>query len=129
MEKLEYTSVLFEMYVDDIWMDNSYRSRAKRTVRGFDVENFDGTLIYTDILIKQENKLRSEAFNRGMLDRYFKVFGKETIVGHLVTGLRKSLRRSSNVFYRTNDYENSKIDNWNKTIQLYLTEIRKIENM
>lgn len=43
MEKLEYTSVLFEMYVDDIWMDNSYRSRAKRTVRGFDVENFDGT--------------------------------------------------------------------------------------
>lgn len=90
------SSVLFEMYVDDIWLDNSSRSKQKRRYRGFDTENYNIALEYMDILIEKEALLRNQASNLGKTSKYFDLFGQSIICEHLLSGLENSL----NAFYK-----------------------------
>lgn len=116
-EYLGKNSVLFEMYVDDIWMDNSSRDKKKKKFRGFDVENFNVCIIYLEKLIDIENKIRSKAFNHIGLDKYVEYFGQDKISSHLLCGLKNSI----GAFYR-NDYQ----ENYFTALQ-YKNRLSKLE--
>lgn len=100
-ELLSKNSVLFEMYMDDIWLDNSNRPVSKKKFRGFDLDNFNMTVIYLEKLIDKENQLKNHAQNLGTLDEYNSLFGKKSICQHLLTGLLNSL----NAFYKDDAYD------------------------
>lgn len=90
-ELLRKNSVLFEMYMDDIWLDNSIRPASKKKFRGFDLDNFNIALLYLEKLIDKEIQLRNHAQNLGTLDEYIELFGKNSVCEHLLNGLSKSL--------------------------------------
>ena len=89
-------SVLLEMAMDDIWVNNSQRDLYKRVFRGLDLDNFNVALEYMNVLIEKETQLRDTAYNLGTLDDYYSVFGEDSITLHLLNGLSNSLK----VFYK-----------------------------
>lgn len=95
-ELLSKNSVLFEMYMDDIWLDNTMRPRNKRKFRGFDIDNFTIAIGYLEKLIDKETLLRNHAQNLGTFNEYIDLFGNNSICEHLLSGLTKSL----NAFYK-----------------------------
>lgn len=95
-ELLSKNSVLFEMYMDDIWLDNTMRTRNKRKFRGFDIDNFTIAIGYLEKLIDKETLLRNHAQNLGTFNEYIDLFGNNSICEHLLSGLTKSL----NAFYK-----------------------------
>lgn len=109
---LNKNSVLFEMYMDDIWIDNSNRSTNKKKFRGFDSDNFAIALNYLDFLINKEIKIRNHAKNLGTFSQYVDLFGQESICVHLLNGLTNSL----NAFYR-NDAAEQKLIYQIETLQ------------
>ncbi len=98
-------SVLMEMYMDDIWMDNSIRPISKRKFRGFDSDNFSIAIKYINTLIDKETIIRNHARNLGKFNEYEKLFGSELICQHLLDGLSKSL----NAFYKEDAEEQKSI--------------------
>lgn len=114
-------SVLFEMYVDDIWINNDHRTAQKKRYRGFDTENYNTALKYMHTLIEKEALLRNQANNLGKLDKFFEMFGELTITGHLLNGLQNSL----NAFYKekaAKQSEMKEITNLKNKIDKYLDE-------
>lgn len=102
-ELLNKNSVLFEMYMDDIWLDNSNRSANKKNFRGFDLDNFSMALFYLNILVNKEIQIRNHAKNLGTFEKYTELFGKDSICEHLLVGLTNSL----NAFYKKDAPEES----------------------
>ena len=102
-ELLNKNSVLFEMYMDDIWLDNSNRSANKKNFRGFDLDNFSIALFYLNILVNKEIQIRNHAKNLGTFEKYTELFGKDSICEHLLVGLTNSL----NAFYKKDAPEES----------------------
>ena len=98
---LSQNSVLFEMYMDDIWLDNTLRPARKKRFRGFDLDNFSIAMKYLDVLIEKEIKLRNHARNLGKFDEYIELFGRDTISRHLLNGLMNSFM----AFYKNDVYE------------------------
>lgn len=90
-ELLNKNSVLFEMYMDDNWLDNTMRPSNKKKFRGFDLDNFNIAVQYLEKLIDKEIQLRNHAQNLGTLDEYTELFGKDSICRHLLNGLSNSL--------------------------------------
>lgn len=74
-ELLNKNSVLFEMYMDDNWLDNTMRPSNKKKFRGFDLDNFNIAVQYLEKLIDKEIQLRNHAQNLGTLDEYTELFG------------------------------------------------------
>lgn len=95
-ELLGRNSVLMEMYMDDLWIDNSVRPSNKRKFRGFDSDNFTLAINYLDTLIDIEIRLRNHAKNLGTFGVYTSLFGEETVCAYLISGLAKSVR----IFYK-----------------------------
>lgn len=93
------SSVLFEMFVDDIWIDNFHRPKPPRQFRGFDRDKFDSCLRYMHIVISAEHQIINAALNIGHKKSYFKYFGNESISRHLLSGLSKSVT----AYYRNNE--------------------------
>lgn len=89
-------SVIFEMYMDDIWLDNTMRSKNKRKFRGFDIDNFTLAIGYLEKLIEKETIIRNHARNLGKFREYLDLFGDNSVCEHLLVGLTKSL----NAFYK-----------------------------
>lgn len=89
---LEKNSILFEMYTDDIWMDNSDRPANKKQFRGFDLDNYQAAINYLNILVEKEILLRNYAANLGKMDDYENLFGNDFICEHLLKGLINSLK-------------------------------------
>ncbi len=85
-------SILFEMYTDDLWLDNTNRSGTKRTYRGFDIDNFRMALDYAKYLVDREIIIRNHASNLGNIDKYTELFGSDFVTMHLLNGLMNSLR-------------------------------------
>lgn len=90
-ELLGKNSVLFEMYTDDLWLDNSNRTMNKKIYRGFDEENFEIAVNYTYKLFDIESKFRNHAYNINKMTEYYETFGKDFICSHLLNGLSNSL--------------------------------------
>lgn len=116
-------SVLFEMFIDDIWMDNSGR-KEKRMFRGFDEDNFKACIEYLDHLIDLESVLYSHAKNLGKGRLYLDCFGRDPVCSWLIKGLRKSLFnfyhdcRSESEHYVS--YCETRLDRLDKKIQSIL---------
>lgn len=85
-------SVIFEMYTDDIWMDNSQRPTTKKRFRGFDLDNYSAALDYMDVLVDKEITIRNHAQNLGNLEKYELLFGNDWVCEHLIKGLTNSLK-------------------------------------
>lgn len=111
---LSEKSVLFEMYLDDIWMDNSARRHNKPQFRGFDSENFGLCLDYLSTLVDIEAAIYSQAVNvQGNGQMYHDTFGPVPICSQLLQGLRNSL----NLYYH-GEYENEPlVDVWRNRIE------------
>ena len=92
------TSVFFEMFIDDIWMDNSLRCKEKDVFRGFDFDNYDICISYLSELIDKEKRIYTRAVNiDGTGDQYKKYFGEEPVCKQLLKGLKRSL----DAYFRT----------------------------
>lgn len=120
---LGLNSVLFEMYIDDIWIDLRQKPIAKRSFRGFDSDNFDHALNYLGKLIDCEALIRRAAKNNGKLGVYNQCFGVAKVSEHLLSGLRNSLRN----YYRKADDTDIQLSMWNSTISKYEELLKKIE--
>lgn len=90
-DMLGRNSVIFEMYIDDIWVDNSKRTDIKHQFRGFDSENFQASLRYLETLIETESIMKSHADNIGRKAEYIDLFGDDSICMHLLKGLKNSV--------------------------------------
>ena len=120
---LEKNSVLFEMYIDDIWTDNTTRNMTKHQYRGFDTENYNAALLYMNTLINKESSLRKKAYNLGKIEEYYNLFGKDSVSNHLLEGLENSL----NNFYKNDANEQSEysmISNLAKRIKIEIDNIK-----
>ena len=116
-------SILFEMYVDDIWLDLSHKPTSKHFFRGFDSDNFDHALNYLGKLIECESLIRRAAKNNDKLRIYNGCFGSTTVCEHLLTGLRNSLRK----YYRNPDDTDIQLSMWNRKIRKYEDAIKLID--
>lgn len=113
------SSVLMEMYMDDLWLDNSQRPTQKHQYRGFDKDNYSIAVDYLEILFEKEIKIRNQADNLGMLDYYVQIFGEDLISKHLINGLNNSLK----AFFKESYYnqpEMEKITKLKKLMENYL---------
>ncbi|MCH5297812.1 MAG: hypothetical protein J1E85_09090 [Ruminococcus sp.] len=90
-DMLGKNSVILEMYIDDIWIDNSERTNSKHQFRGFDFENFQSALRYLDALIEIESVMKSHTDNIGRRAEYIDLFGDDSICMHLLKGLKNSV--------------------------------------
>ena len=125
--RLANSSVLFEMFVDDIWMEND--SRVAWTipdVHGFNDANFQVCIDYMDLLIAAERRVFCRAANVDCGDVSFvELFGNTPICAHLLKGLESSL----DVFYARkslNAEESYRINRWREKIQVLKAKCRDI---
>lgn len=91
------TSVLLEMYMDDIFLDNDDRSR-KALYRGFDGVNYAIAIKYIFTLCEIERTFFTTAVNCNRTNYYLDFFGETPIVRHLYRGMRQSF----NSYYTAN---------------------------
>ena len=104
-QRLSKTSVFFEMFIDDIWIEHDIRNlngRANRTAfRGFDSKNYEMCLRHLESMIYAEKSIYLQAVNAGVLahnrsrerERFF---GNQPVCSQLLAGLENSLR----IYYR-----------------------------
>lgn len=90
-DMLGRNSVIFEMYIDDIWIDNSERTNNKHQFRGFDSENFKYALRYLNVLIEIEKSIKYHTDNIGRKAEYIDLFGDDSICLHLLYGFKNSV--------------------------------------
>lgn len=83
------TSVLLEMYMDDIFLDNDDRSR-KNLYRGFDEINYAIAIKYIFDLSQIEQTFFTTSANCNRTKYYLDVFGETPIVRHLYKGMQQS---------------------------------------
>lgn len=96
--RLSTTSVLFEMFVDDIWLNDDFRVKEPQLQpllqyeQGFATRNFEVCLNYLGKLIDIERNLFLKAVEVcGNGTRYKEFFGSSPICGHLLRGLETAL--------------------------------------
>lgn len=108
-------SVLFEMYLDDIWIDDDCRGYNRAWFRGFDSENFSMCLDYLATLIDVESNIYAQAVNtQNNGQMYREIFGGTPVCAQLLNGLRTSL----NVYYRNeDDREQGRVNIWRNRIK------------
>lgn len=118
------TSVFFEMFVDDIWLDNMSRETQRPFFRGFDYENYRICLDYLGELIDAETTIFSQAINnQGNGQKFFEIFGDKPICDYLLDGLENSL----NAFFREEQPEFASIvTTWREKIRMLRNECGKI---
>lgn len=90
-EELGKSSALFQLFLDDVWIDESLDYFSKN---GNDVEH---CVMYLGFLEEKEKKIFNNAQNISIMakERYFKAFGTTSICKHLVDGLVTSLEAIS----------------------------------
>lgn len=124
----EKNSILFEMFVDDIWLDNDNRPINKRKFRGFNEDNYNVSLNYLDYLIEVEQKyiIMARNISENSYNLYIELFGKDFLTEYLLCGLEKSL----NIFYKNdlNEFNTGKESAKNEFINKIQDLKNKIEN-
>jgi len=113
--RMNSTSVFFEMFIDDIWLSNDPRTYPKQQFRGFDTENYELCLQHMFTLAKSEHVIYARAKNMHIGNITFEeVFGSESVCAHLIGGLESSLY----AYYRKpDDHEAKVVGKWKKDIK------------
>lgn len=91
-DNLSENSVLFELFVDDIWIENPYRTEndfGKKFIQ-FNLNNFKECVSYLDYLIDVEYDIRLYLKNRNITKEFSYLFGKKPITRQLYDGLWNS---------------------------------------
>lgn len=116
-------SVLFEMYIDDIWLEDDNRPLRRSPFRGFDKDNYAMCLTYLKKLIKKERDVYIVACNESETDAFKQAFGTDPICLNLLNGLEASITN----FFRTPDYElEGLISEWMVELRCMREECKKI---
>ena len=97
---MQKNSILFELYIDDIWCDNSERSAKPKIYRGFSYEKFSSCIKYLEYLIDVEKTIRDFVKCEGTWELYIDMFSSDILCRYLLEGLENSYR----IFYRREDY-------------------------
>ncbi len=119
-KRLSTTSVFFEMYIDDIWLENDSREKTKQQCRGFDMDNFGVCIDYMSTLISAEQRIRAQAINHThSLIRYKECFGEDFVSSHILTGLETSLNSYFRQENPNNLAETITVNGWKKAIHDY----------
>lgn len=101
---LRTKSVLFEMYMDDVWKDNSDRSNPPKAFRMYDNERSLTSFKYMETLINKEREIRNCAKNHCTLNLYYDTFGNDILCEYLLAGLENSY----NIYFRSSEIDFSK---------------------
>ena len=140
-QRMGETSVFFEMFVDDIWLDHDarqYMGRANRVFyRGFDTVNYGVCLNYLENLIHAEKSIFSQAVNARSFNSATppvsasEFFGTQSICSHLLQGLENSLRAYYRLDNRPDEWqysyeEKQLVDGWKDKIDKLREESRNI---
>lgn len=100
-QQLKRSSVLYELYTDDIFIDyETIPLSARRSFLVFDQNTYERCLSHLRMMIKVEGNLRIDAKNAGNLGRLNDLIGSDFITRQLLDGLTESQRK----YYR-NDSE------------------------
>ena len=89
---LAENSILFELFVDDIWIENPCRTEndfGKKFIQ-FNLSNFKECVSYLDYLIDVEYNIRLYLKNRDFTKEYSNLFGERPITKQLINGLWNS---------------------------------------
>ncbi len=91
-KELSMNSILFELFVDDIWIESPYRkdSNAARRYIQFNMPNYKECLYYLEYLVSVEKDIRRKAVNIGRKDEYIHYFTETPVTGCLYEGLYNS---------------------------------------
>ena len=131
-QRMGATSVFFEMFIDDIWLDNdarNYMGRSNRIpYRGFDTVNYGVCLNYLESLIHTEKAIFSQAVNARSLNRakspvsIDEFFGAQPVCSHLLQGLESNLRAYYRLDGRPDEWqysfeEKTLVDRWQGKIE------------
>ena len=95
-QRLNQNSVLFEIYIDDLWMDNSARDYPPKMVRSFISDKFLACLRYMNVVIDCEKNISCQIIGQDKIKLYDSLFPRGYISEYLLLGLEKSY----NAFYR-----------------------------
>lgn len=116
-------SILFEIFIDDIYIDSPIRSgeSCETEFRQFNIYAFRECINVLHKLIKKESKIRRHTLNYGTYSLYVQKFGKEPITKQLQKGLRKSLRT-----YFKNDTDSDIVKELSKSLNELDNEIDSI---
>ncbi len=89
---LAENSVLFEIFVDDIWIENPYRKETDtgKKFNQFNLYNFKECMYYLEALTAVEFDIRRFVKNRAAVREYTYYFGREPVTKQLYQGLWNS---------------------------------------
>jgi len=116
---LAENSVLMEMYVDDVWVDNANSFYPPTDYEIFNQNSFVRCLDYLEEVVKVENNLLTVLKNvegGRRIELYSQLIGTDLVSAHLHNGLTSSYSRYSGV-YASSDIK-SRIDGIANSIQI-----------
>lgn len=97
--QLGRSSVLLELFTDDIYIDYEGGITERQNFSIFDQKTFERCINYLFDMVKLENKLRSTAHNRGLSEKANNVIGSEFVTKQLLNGLIAS----RNAYFKSTD--------------------------
>lgn len=100
-QQLKRSSVLFELYTDDFYMEYASQNlQSKKNFNVFDEQSFIKCMNHLEKMINQEGRIRIDAKNAGLLDKLNDLIGEKFITEQLFNGLSESAR----AYYKTNSH-------------------------
>lgn len=100
--QLGRSSVLLELFTDDIYIDYEGEIAERQNFSIFDQKTFERCIDFLFDMVELENKIRSTAHNRGLSKNVNNVIGSEFVTKQLLNGL---IATRNAYFKSTNDYE------------------------
>ncbi len=93
-DSLGENSILFEIFIDDIYIDSPIRTgeKSETEFKQFNIYAFRECINVLHKLIEEELRIRRHTLNYGTYQLYIQMFGSEPVTKQLQKGLRKSLK-------------------------------------
>ena len=122
-DSLEDNSILFEIFIDDIYIDSPIRTgeNYETEYKQFNFYAFRECINVLHTLIQEESNIRRRALNHGTHKSYAVQFGKDPVTKQLQKGLKKSLR-----LYFKNDTDSDEVQSLRKALDRLDDEIKNI---
>lgn len=104
--QLGRSSVMLELYIDDIFLESSNEFNERQSFLTFDRDTFERCIDFVAKMARLEGNIRMNAHNRGLSTQVSDVIGRDFITGHLLMGLISS----RNAYYKDDDTYKSDLD-------------------
>lgn len=117
--QLGRSSVMLELYIDDIFFEPSRDFRERQSFSTFDDDAFEQCIEFVEKAAHLEAEIRTKAYNRGLSSKVSDVIGDDFIATHLLTGLIYS----RNAYYKNDDRYESDLMEIEKYIRAIQAEI------